>query len=914
MSTPLFDAGSDDVLYLVDLSGFVFRAYHAVQPLSSPSGEPTNAVFGTVHMLDRMARQCQPKMLAVAMDSRTRTFRKEIYPEYKANRPPAPEDLKVQMKRTGELIDAYGIPVFQQDGVEADDLIATVVRHCQEQSIRVVIVSADKDLMQLVGDDVLMWDTMRNRVFGVSEVEERFGVRVNQLRDLLALMGDSSDNVPGVPSVGPKTAKDLLNTHDTLEGVYENLASVTRKKLNQNLTEYRDQAFLSQRLVTLKEDCDVTLNRESLTYGGRDLDRLRTLYGELGFQRQLTALDKESQTSLPLSGGGSGSASAAQPTPAAVAAELETVLSDERLDELLALASKAGKWALETQTTRGGPMATTLVGLGFAFENGKGYYVPLAHRDMAGPKQLDSKTTLAKFGKLIATAGVQLCIHNIKRSRVLLSQHGIELEEVAFDPMLAAYLLDASQKNDLKSLAARELGLSLTPLLDLTKQGRKRISFDEVSVADAGPFGAADADACFRLWERLEARIAEENLDKLYGEVELPLAPLLAEMEKDGVQVDSEFLTKFGARLGRDLASLEEQAHKIAGKEFNVNSPRQLEKLLFDDLGFKPLKRTKTARSTDAATLEALSEQHELPKLILEIRQLAKLKGTYVDALPALVHPKTGRIHCSWDQAVAATGRLSSHDPNLQNIPIRTELGRSIRSAFRAPDGYQLVSGDYSQVELRVLAHLSEDARLLEAFKTGQDIHTRTAMEIFEVSEDKVDDELRRRAKAVNFGVVYGQGDSGLAKSLGIHRMEAGNFIASYFRQYEGVRRFMDETIETARRAESISTLLGRRRLMPDIHHGNRARRLAAERIAMNTPIQGTAADLLKLAMLTFREPPTPGSRMILTVHDELVFEVPESEVANAKDVVRERMENVYPLRVPLVVDVGAGASWTDAH
>ncbi len=908
MTTKLFEPGAADVLYLVDLSGYVFRAYHAIGMLTSSSGEPTNAVYGTVTMLDKLVRQRKPALLGVAMDSRRASFRREIYPEYKANRDTPPEDLVRQFPRVAEVVEASAIPILQQEGMEADDVIATAVRQARKLRLRVVIVSADKDLMQLVGDDVLMWDSMRDRVVGPIEVLERFGVRVDQVRDLLALMGDTSDNVPGVPSVGPKTARDLLVEHGTLEGVYEHLQTVKRKKLQQTLADHREQALLSQELVTLRDDCDVTVDPEALRFGGRDVPRLRALYGELGFHRLLSGLSGEA-TEV---------GTAEEPTPVRPASQptqIDVVVELEKLSELVRRAASSTSIGLAAEGCELGHFGQQLAGIAVALRPGEAAYIPLRHRSMGGPKQLEPEVVERALQPVLARVDLDKTAHDGKRLEVLLRHNHLQLSAVAFDTLLASYLLDPEARHGLAEQCERELGILPATYDDVTKPGRgKRIAFDEVPVSDAARYVGARADLALRLREQVAPQLETERLAELLHDLELPLSQILAEMELAGVLIDPEQLKRLGVEVSTDLERLEAHARKIVGRDFNVNSPRQLETILFDDLKLKPIKRTKTSRSTDAATLEALADEHPLPRVILEHRQLAKLKGTYIDALPHLIRPETGRIHSSWEQAVAATGRLSSTDPNLQNIPIRTGLGRRIRAAFVAPAGHQLVSADYSQIELRVLAHLSQDPVLLDAFRTGQDVHTRTAMEVFEVNAEGVTAEMRRQAKAVNFGIIYGQGDSGLAKSLGITRAEASSFIASYYRRYEGVRRFMDETLQRARAGESVRSLLGRRRMLPDIGSANRAKRLAAERIAMNMPIQGTAADILKQSMLALAEPVTPGTRMVLTVHDELVFEVPNPEVEIARQRIQQAMENVIALDVPLVVDVGSGADWNAAH
>jgi DNA polymerase I len=906
MPTRLPDAGDPEVLYVVDLSGYVLRAYHAMGPLNSPvTGEPTHAVYVTVTMLERLVRERRPALLAIAMDSGRDTFRREIYPQYKATRPAAPDDLRQQFARCTEIVEAFAIPILKQEGVEADDLIACAVECAREHGLRVVIVASDKDLMQLVSPNVVMWDTMRDRVFGSEEVEERFGVKVSQLRDLLALMGDTSDNIPGVPSVGPKTARDLLLEFGTLEGVYAGLGTIKRKKLKENLEQNRELAFVSQKLVTLRTDCPIEFRLDDLRYGGRNVERLRGLYRELGFTRQLAALDSLPE---PAANG------AAPATPLTQSpAELELLLDARALEHAVAEIRSSGQLSLVTATADGGPHSA-LIGLGLACDPARAWYLPVAHRYVGAPPALPLAEIARLLGPLLSDPAIAKAAHGLKREQVVLGWHGLPLAGGAFDGDLASYLLDPEAKHGLEEVARRELGVALGSREQLTKKSRgQRLSFDELEVEDGLRHCGPRAATVLALREHLTDQLGEQGLLAVYREIEVPLASLLSELELRGVLVDVERLSGLRQLCEAELARLEAKAHAIAGRSFNLHSPRQLETLLFDELGLKPLKRTKTSRSTDAATLEALAEEHELCAVILEHRQIAKLKGTYIDALPKLVHPKTGRIHTSWEQTVAATGRISSTDPNLQNIPVRTELGRAIRGAFVAPPGQLLVSADYSQIELRILAHMSKDPVLVAAFNRGDDVHTATAMAVFEVERDGVTPEMRRRAKAVNFGVIYGQGESGLAKSLGISRSEAGAFIAAYFRRHEGVRRFMNDTLDAARAGEAVRTMIGRRRMVPEIKSGNRATRLAAERIAMNMPIQGSAADVLKLAMLALREPVTPGTRMILTVHDELVFEVPEAEVDAAKLRIRQAMEQVTKLDVPLVVDVGAGATWNDA-
>jgi len=931
MVSRLFEPGARDVLYVVDVSGYVFRAYHAITPLTSPvSGEPTHAVYGTVIMLERMLKQCDPALLAVAMDSGKQTFRKELYPEYKSHRPEAPPDLRQQMQRVEQVLGALNVPIFVQPGVEADDLIASLVREARCRGLRMVIVSADKDLMPLVGPDVVLWDTMRDKVWGPEEVSERFGVQVSQLRDLLALTGDTSDNIPGVPSVGPKTAQQLLAEFGDIDGIYANLAQIKRQKLRETLEQHRAQAFLSQKLVTLRDDCEIrfdveAMGRHVMGGGDGDLHALRALYAELGFQRQLAAVDERiarrgpsRPDAIDAAGAGTdaGAATAEERPAASVESTTQLVTTRAALDALLEVARHAGRLALVPAVQSVGNQAH-LVGVAFSTGPGVAWYLPLGHRYVGAPVQLSR----AEVGLALASGlgGIALAGHDVKSLRVAiesgLPSGTLPALPFTFDTQLASYLIDPEAPNALAELVERELSIELPSLESLTKPKRGLlVPLDEVDADSLGALLGREAALLMRLWPRLEKELDQAQLSELLRNLELPLSELLAELELRGVLVDISMLGRLGTELDARLLDFEREAQEIVGRPFNVHSPRQLETLLFDDLKLKPLKRTKTSRSTDAATLEALIDEHPLPRVVLEIRKLAKLKSTYIEALPGLVHPDTGRIHTRWGQAVAATGRLSSSDPNLQNIPIRTELGRKIRNAFVAPPGCQLVSADYSQIELRVLAHLSKDPVLTQSFLAAEDVHTRTAMEIFGLAPSDVTAEHRRRAKAVNFGVIYGQGEQGLSKSLGIPRAEAGQFIAAYFRRYEGVRVFMEATLEQARLTGTVRTLLGRLRRVSDIKSSHFGRRAAAERVAMNTPIQGTAADLLKLAMLKLGAPVTPGCRMILTVHDELVFEVPEAELEQAVPAIKQRMENIYTLDVPLVVDVGHGAAWDLAH
>ncbi len=924
--------GTEDVLYLVDLSGYVFRAYHAIAPLSSSKGEPTHAVLGTASMIQKVVNDRRPTMLAVAMDCRGPSFRKEIDPRYKATRPPAPADLSQQLARTEQVVRAYHIPIFQADRIEADDLIAAVVDRAVSDGLRVIIVSADKDLMQLVHDDddkVLMWDSMRDKTYGPEEVIAKFGVAPSKLRDLLALTGDTSDNVPGVPSVGPKTAADLLTQFGSIDGIYANVATVKKPKLREALTNHEADARISRELVTLKKDVPITWDKAAIKYGGADLDALRKLFIELEFSRLLDQISaaialRDGGHKMPAPGEkGAGRAAAmvsAAKAPAAppprVARTYRHVLDRAGLDAVLAAATTEKRLGITMIATGADPMRATIVGVALAVQPGEGVYVPVEHRYLGAPKQLGWNELAAALAPVLEDTSVRKIGYDLKRTENLLARVGLTFAGPISDPMLAAYLLDPEAPNRMEDLVRREFGTELPVYDEGTGKKSERVAFDQLDVERATTFAAPQAELALDVALRLDERVAEEGLGKLYDDVELPLSRVLAAMERRGVLVDVSKLASIAARVETECQTLEAKAQEIAGHKFSVRSRDQLETLLFDELKLPVVKRTqKGGRSTDAAVLEELADKHPLPQVILDYRELDKLKGTYLEGLPRAVNQTTGRIHTRFEQAVTATGRLSSTDPNLQNIPIRKEVGRLVRSAFVAPPGTLLVSADYSQIELRVLAHLAKDDQLALAFRENLDVHQHTASLVFEVPREQVTKEMRSRAKAINFGLIYGMGEPRLARELGITRQEAGQFIAAYFARFEGVRRFMEKSVEGARSGEAVRTILGRRRFLPNLHSANRGLRFEAERVAKNTPIQGTAADILKLAMIALgKGEVVPGAKMILTVHDELVFEVPEERVAEAEPKIKAAMENAFPLDVPLVVEVGHGRHWGEAH
>lgn len=908
MATTLPAAGDKDTLWVMDLSGYVFRAYHGMRELSNSKGEPTHAVLGVTNMINALVRNYRPYFLAVAMDSTTDTFRHVLYPKYKANRPPAPVDLAQQMARCREVAEVYAIPVLQRDGWEADDLIATVVRYARAAGLKTIVCTGDKDLHQLVSSDVTVWDAMRQNVFGPAEVKEKWGVEAGQLRDLLALMGDSSDNVPGVAHVGEKTAAKLLNEHGTLDGIYANLTAV-KGKTQDYLREHEPEARLSHTLVGLDDNVPMEFDLEALQYGGFDTARVRALFVDLEFQRLVDALDRESKTVTV--------SAAAEVTAPAVKALYESVQTVEALDEAIAQCRAAGVFAIDTETTSLQTTEAVLVGVSLSWRAGYGVYIPVGHRALVAPKQLDKKLVLDRLRPLLADVTVKKLGQNIKYDDVILRRAGVPVEGYDFDTMLASYLIDPERhSHKLDEISKSELGYEMVPFEAVCGKGKKQITFDQVEIEAATRYAAEDAEVVVRLTEKLRPRIDADGLGALLRDVEVPLARVLGRMEETGILLDVSLLHALSTKTNADIARLEADCHAAAGKIFNVNAPRQLEVILFDDLSLPVLKRTKTSRSTDAEVLEELSSQHPLPAKILELRSLTKLQGTYLQALPAMVGTD-GRVHTSYHQAVAATGRLSSSDPNLQNIPVRTPLGREIRRAFIAPAGHQILSADYSQIELRVLAHLSRDPILVDAFTRDEDVHRRTASEIFGVPVSEVTRAMRDKAKTTNFAVIYGQGEASLAKQLGVPREEASEFIKKYFETFSVLKSFLDETVARAHTDGVVHTLLGRRRALPDLRSTNRALRLAAERMATNTPVQGTAADIIKLAMLGVEEKlETNGFRakMLLTVHDELVFEVPDAERDSVETTVRTTMESAVALSVPLVVSCGWGLNWADAH
>lgn len=886
----------DKTLFLIDGNSYIYRAYHAIRSLSTRSGFPTNAIFGFANMLLKVLRDHKPTYVAMVLDSPGPTFRHQLYPEYKANRPPMPEDLVVQMPRIDDLIAAFRVPAIRVPGMEADDIIATLAHMHAGKVDKVVIVSSDKDLMQLVTDKVFILDTMKDRWVDEEAVLEKFGVKPSQVAQVQALMGDSSDNIPGLSGVGPKTAGKLIARYGHIERLLEHSEEVGGK-IGEKLPHQVEELRTSLSLVTLKNDVPVDQTLEDLAVSDLDTQAVRELFEELEFSRLVNEL---------------------APREALSREGYRTVTTEEELDDLVARLQEVDRFALDTETDNRDPMRASIVGISFSWSEGEAAYIPMDHSYLGVPAQLSGENVRKKLGPILADPGKGKIGQNIKYDLKVLERAGWEVKGISFDTMIASWLDSPDKRrHGLGEIASELFGHTMISYKELTKRGREQVSFVEVPVDEASTYSCEDADVTFRAVGPLVSGLKEKGLLDLFDEVEMPLITVLNDMEMAGVLLDTGMLAGISRGLGERLRDLETRIHEEAGHPFNINSPRQLGQVLFTELGLPPVKKTKTGYSTNDEVLLELSEKHHLPAMVRDYRSVAKLKSTYVDALPELIHPDTGRIHTSFNQTATATGRLSSSNPNLQNIPIRTDEGRRIREAFISPEGTVLLSADYSQIELRILAHLSGDRNLVEAFRNGEDIHARTACQVLDADEGAVEPELRRRAKIINFGIIYGMSAYGLSRELGISPGEAAAIIDGYFDVYSGVREFTERTLDQAREKGYVLTLLNRRRYLPELASKNPNTRQYGERMAMNTPIQGTAADLIKVAMLRIHEGlarEVPGARMLLQVHDELVFEVPEEQTQKAGVFVSGIMEGVMDLEVPLVVDVGWGPNWAEAH
>ena len=890
-------------LVLVDGSSYLYRAFHAMPSLTNSKGDPTGAAYGMTNMLKRLEAEVAPELAAVIFDAKGKTFRDDLYPEYKANRAPMPTELRAQLESIHALVRALGFPVLEVGGVEADDVIGTLAELGKNAGLDVLVSTGDKDMAQLVDDHVTMVNTMDGAVLDAAGVEAKFGVRPESIVDYLTLVGDTVDNVPGVPKVGPKTAVKWLAQYRTVEDVVAH-ADEIKGKVGENLRASLEQIPLSKELVTIRCDVPLDVGPLDLELCEPDTETLKALYGELEFRTWLGEL---------LDAGGDAPAEAP-------AADYETVLDEAALDAWIERLGAATEIAFDTETTSLDYMQADLVGVSFAIEPGHAAYVPFGHDYAGAPDQIACEVVLEKLRPILESERPAKIGQNLKYDMSVLARAGITLAGVAFDTMLESYVLDSTAtRHDMDSLALKYLGHRTIHFEDIAGKGAKQLTFNQIAIEQAGPYAAEDADVTLRLHRVLRPRLEEHaSLAALCDSVEVPLVPVLSRVERNGVRIDVRRLHQQSAELAERMREIELSAHDCAGGPFNLGSAKQIRTILYEKLELPVRAKTpKGQPSTAESVLQELAFEHDLPKLILEHRAMSKLKSTYTDALPACVNPATGRVHTSYHQAVASTGRLSSSDPNLQNIPVRTHEGRRIRQAFVADPGFRLVAADYSQIELRIMAHLSGDQGLRDAFASGADIHRATAAEVFTGGAGEVSDEQRRSAKAINFGLIYGMSAFGLARQLGIERGEAQSYVDLYFSRYPGVKAFMDATRESARDKGYVETVFGRRLYLPEIRSSNVNRRQYAERTAINAPMQGTAADIIKRAMLTLHawihESRAPA-RMTMQVHDELVFEVAEDAVDDIVPLVRERMSGAAELAVPLVVDIGVGDNWDEAH
>ena len=884
-----------ETVYLIDGSAYIYRAYHAVAPLSNSEGMPTHAVFGFLNILKKMLSEKSPAYLAVAFDMRGPVFRHEMYPDYKANRPPMPDDLAVQIPYIKELVHAMNIPCFELQGIEADDIIASAAKRLGEQGHPVVIVSGDKDLLQLVNANTVMWDPMKDKIMDTAAVEEKYKVGPGQLLDCFALMGDSSDNIPGVPGIGPKTAEKLINEYGSLEGVYAALDTMKKSKMKERLAENKEAAFLSRDLIRLQFDAEIPSEIAAYAYSDGDTEKLQDLFTRLGFKSMLEA-EVKSQT-VPTDG-------------------FQLVQDEAALQAMCQQLEKASMLVVDTETSSLDVAEARLVGISLCVDLENAWYIPVGHIEENGEPQegqLEEKLVLDALSPLLTSESLPKLGHNIKYDySVLQKSCGITMQGPLYDSMIGAYLVQPGRRSLKLDELCQEYGYSLTAFSDVVDDPKKENCFAYVGLQEACSYSCEDVFGSLLLWQHYEKELEELDEYALFTDVESPLIPILGDMELTGITVSEKVLEELEREFQDELDQLQDEIHTLAGYSFNINSPKQLGVLLFEELQLPHGRKTKTGYSTDMKVLEKLAAKHEIPAKIMRYRILAKLQSTYVLKLKKLIHPESGRVHTSFNQTVTATGRLSSSNPNMQNIPIRTKEGNRIREAFIPEEGKIFLSADYSQIDLRVLAHYSQDKALLHAFRNGEDIHARTAAELFGVSPLLLTSEMRRVAKSINFGIVYGMSAFGLSNQLEISRKEASRFIEKYFHLYSGVQSFMQEVIQQAGEDGYVTTLLNRRRVLPEIHAKNKTRREFAERSAINTPIQGTAADIIKLAMIKVvpaLKAAGLSAKLLLQIHDELVFELPEKELDATREVVRKGMEEALALDVPLVVNFEVGNS-----
>ncbi|MGZ4955362.1 MAG: DNA polymerase I [Methylobacter sp.] len=925
------DLGRRERLILVDGSSFLFRAYHAIPPLTNANGEPTNAIYGVSSMLRKLIADYHSDYITVIFDAPGKTFRNELYDQYKAHRPAMPDDLRVQIAPLHDLIRAMGLPLIIESGVEADDVLGVLAQHAEQQGYDVIISTGDKDMAQLVTEHIILENTMSNTRMDIQGVIDKFGVKPEQIVDYLALIGDTVDNIPGVPKVGPKTAAKWLEHYQTLENLMAHANDITGK-IGENLRASLDYLPLSKQLTTIKCDLDLPYCMEDLKQQPMDKVELKNLLTELGFSSWLKMLDTPSSTlrTVPVKA----EPAQAAPYPDLIAMDegnavnlpgtttqsYETILTEQHFNDWLEQLNKAELFAFDTETTSLDYSKARIVGVSFAVTPGVAAYVPLAHDYTGAPDQLDRSEILEKLRPLLEDPHKLKLGQNLKYDMHVLANHGIALDGIAHDTMLESYVLNSTAtKHNMDDLAKEYLDVTTIHYEDVAGKGAKHIGFQKVPIEQAAPYAAEDADITLQLHQVLNAKLAQQpKLLELYTQMEVPLISVLARIENNGVLIDTAMLAQQSLELSSKIISLEQHAHDLAGHTFNLGSPKQIQDILYDRQKLPVLKKTpKGQPSTEESVLQELALNYPLPKVILEHRSLSKLKSTYIDKLPQQVDGQTGRIHTSYHQAIAATGRLSSSDPNLQNIPIRSEEGRKIRQAFIAPEGRKIVAADYSQIELRIMAHLSADEGLLKAFSDGEDVHRATAAEVFGVAPEHVTTDLRRSAKAINFGLIYGMSAFGLAQQLGLSRNQAQSYIDLYFARYPGVLNYMDSIRKQAREQGYVETLFGRRLYLPEINSRNAARRQYAERTAINAPMQGTAADIIKRSMIAadqwlYKE--KPDAKMIMQVHDELVFEIAQDQVDDCATKIRSIMCAAVDLDVPLVVDIGIGNNWDEAH
>ena len=924
-------------LVLVDGSSYLYRAFHAFPPLTNSAGEPTGAMYGVLNMLKSLISQVQPSHIAVVFDAKGKTFRDEMFEQYKSHRPPMPDDLRKQIQPLHDIIRALGIPLLVIEGVEADDVIGTLAVAASKANQKVLISTGDKDMAQLVDDNIMLINTMNNTLLDRDAVIEKYGIPPELIIDYLALMGDSADNIPGVAGVGEKTALGLLQGIGSMAEIYANLDKVAElpirgaKKLGDKLLAEKEMADLSYRLATIKTDVDLDITPEQLTLGASNNDQLTEYFGRYEFKRWLNEV-MNGADSITNNNEQSTKINHYQATPALAQdnsdetlpaiqidrSRYETLLTEADLNRWVEKLKQAKLFALDTETDNLDYMAANLVGISFALENGEAAYLPLQLDYLGAPKTLEKTTALTLLKPVLENPAIQKVGQNFKYDLTIFARNGIDVQGVTFDTMLESYVLNSTGRHNMDDLAKRYLGHQTISFEEIAGKGKNQLTFNQIPLEKAAEYAAEDADVTMKLQQVLWEKLSKEpSLEKLFKEMELPLLGVLSRMERRGVLIDSDALFLQSNEIANRLSELEEQAYVLAGQPFNLASTKQLQEILFDKLGLPVIQKTpKGAPSTNEEVLEELAFSHELPKVLVEHRGLSKLKSTYTDKLPQMVNPQTGRVHTSYHQAVTATGRLSSSDPNLQNIPIRNEEGRRIRQAFIAREGFTVVAADYSQIELRIMAHLSQDQGLINAFTQGKDIHRSTAAEIFGVALDEVTSEQRRNAKAINFGLIYGMSAFGLSRQLGIGRADAQSYMDLYFKRYPGVQTFMHDIREKAKAQGYVETLFGRRLYLPDINSSNGMRRKAAERVAINAPMQGTAADIIKRAMIQLDQKlqNDPDIAMIMQVHDELVFEVRSEKVAFYSELIKTQMESAADLVVPLIVEVGQGTNWDEAH